>query len=254
MLHLRLGLAGKAWQLTICDILNMPQPTSTKAWNDHSTALYEVHKTSVKNHFYSTRERVRRVVMKDKPEITDDNVINVPVTFDGTWSKWGHAANYGFGFVLSVDTGEVLDYGFKSKICWECNSHKTKKDSDEFQKWYQKHKKICSKKFDGSTGNMKVEIARDLQGHSKDFKMCYKYMVCDGDSKAYSAVWDVYGCFETCNKYENMDRKSAEYKKWQESDSYLRWKTEHEDETAICNRVIKFDCIEHAQKRLGTAL
>jgi ABC-type transport system involved in Fe-S cluster assembly fused permease/ATPase subunit len=38
---------------------------------------------------------------------------------------------------------------------------------------------------------------------------------------------------DTCNKYENMDRQSAEYKKWRESDSYLKWKTE--DKTAICN-------------------
>ena len=136
----------------------------------------------------------------------------------------------------------------------ECNSHKATKDSDEYQKWYEEHKKSCSKNFDGSSGNMEVEIARDLWGRSKDFNICYKYMVCDGDSKAYSAVWDVYGCCDTCNKYENMNRQSAEYKKWRESDSYLKWKTEHEDETAICNRVVKLDCIGHVQKRLGTAL
>ena len=57
---------------------------------------------------------------------------------------------------------------------------------------------------------------------------------------------------DTCNKYENMDRQSAEYKKWRESDSYLKWKTE--DKTAICNWVVKLDCIGHVQNRLGTAL
>ena len=232
----------------------MPQTMATKAWNDHSTALYEAHKTSAKNHLQTTRERVRHVLTKDNPDIADDTVVNVPVTFDGTWPKQGHTANYGFGFVLSVDTAEVLDYGFKSKICWECNSHKAKKDSDEYQKWYEEHNNNCSKNFDGSSGNMEVEIARDLWGRSKDFNICYKYMVCDGDSKAYSAVWDVYGCCDILNKYENMDHQSAEYKKWRQSDSYLKWKTKHEDETAICNRVVKLDCIGHVQKRLGKAL
>ena len=164
---------GREGLATICDILNMPQTMATKAWNDHSTALYEAHKTSVKNHLQTTRERVHHVLTKDNPDIADDTVVNVPVTFDGTSSKQGHTANYGFGFVLSVDTGEVLDYGFKSKICWECNSHKAKKDSDEYQKWYEEHKNNCSKNFDGSSGNMEVEIARDLWGHSKDFNICY---------------------------------------------------------------------------------
>lgn len=79
-------------------------------------------------------------------------------------------------------------------------------------------------------------------------------MVCDGDSKAYIAVWDVYGCCDTCQKYERMDRKSKEYEKWIKSANYNKWKKGHEEETVICNRVTKLDCIGHVQKRLGTAL
>ena len=46
-----------------------------------------------------------------------------------TWSKRGHTASY--GFIIPVETGQVLDYGFRSKICTSCNEQKADKDSDE---------------------------------------------------------------------------------------------------------------------------
>ena len=87
-----------------------------------------------------------------------------------------------------------------------------------------------------------------------DFKIQYTYMVCDGDSKAYNSVWDVYRCCETCEKYENMNRQSKEYENWVKSNAYGKWKKEHEEESVVCRRVKKLDCIGHVQKRLGTAL
>lgn len=79
-------------------------------------------------------------------------------------------------------------------------------------------------------------------------------MVCDGDSKAYIAVWDVYGCCKTCEKYEKMDRKGEDYTKWVKSKQFVKWKKEHEEESVVCHRVRKLDCIGHVQKRIGTAL
>jgi hypothetical protein len=50
-----------------------------------------------------------------------------------------------------------------------------------------------------------VSITKELWKRSLDFKMRYKYMVCDGDSKAYTSVWDVYGCCKK-NMKEWIDR------------------------------------------------
>ena len=83
-------------------------------------------------------------------------------------------------------------------------------------------KNIVGKKYDGSCGNMEVSIAQELWKRSVVFKMRYKYMVCDGDSKACNSVSDVYGCCKTCKKYENMDRQSKEYEKWVNSKAYAR--------------------------------
>ncbi|KAK3717095.1 hypothetical protein QZH41_005024 [Actinostola sp. cb2023] len=240
---------------TICEILNMPQPMSTQAWNDHTNALYETHKTAVEEHLDSSRARLRQKLKVDNPSITDDDIIDIAVTYDGTWSKRGHTANYGFGFVISVDTGEVLDYGFKSKLCWECSNQTFDEDSDDYRQWYESHKADCFQNFDGSSGNMEVAIiAQDVWNRSSEFNLRYKYMVCDGDSRAYTAVWDVYGCCDICAHYENLDRQNKEYKAWILTDAYSAWIVAHEEESVDCYRAIKLDCIGHVQKRIGTAL
>lgn len=79
-------------------------------------------------------------------------------------------------------------------------------------------------------------------------------MICDGDSKAYNAVWDIYGSCDDCSKWENMAKTSNEYKKWVASDAHDKWKTDHDFGKADCPRVMKLDCIGDVQKRAGTAL
>ena len=51
------------------------------------------------------------------------------MSYDGTWSKRGYTANFGVGFVISVETGQVLDFDFELKLCSECTS--AKKDIGE---------------------------------------------------------------------------------------------------------------------------
>ena len=36
---------------------------------------------------------------------------------DSTWQKWGHSSKIGVVFVISVRTGEVLDYIVKTLVC-----------------------------------------------------------------------------------------------------------------------------------------
>ena len=197
--------------------------------------MYNAHKEAIDKHLTWTRKNLREKLKKDNPGLLDDEIVDIAVTYDGTWSKRGHTTSYGFGFVISVETGQVIDYGFRSKICTSCNKQKEYKDSDEYKDWYDKHKQHCTKNFDSSSGNMEVSIAEELWKRSLDFGMRYKYMVCDGDSKAYVAVWDVYGCCKTCEKYERMARQSKEYETWIKSIEYKKWKKEHEEESAVCN-------------------
>ncbi|CAB4044199.1 Hypothetical predicted protein [Paramuricea clavata] len=101
---------------------------------------------------------------------------------------------------------------------------------------------------------MECSIAKKIWGWSKENNLHYKFMISDGDSKAYASIWDTCGCCADCEKWENTDKRSAEYKKWHESRGYVERKKSHESGKADCSRVTKLDCVGHVHKRMGSHL
>ena len=51
------------------------------------------------------------------PSIQPDDIIDIAVTFDGSWQKRGHSSHYGLGAVIELETGLVLDYEAYSSYC-----------------------------------------------------------------------------------------------------------------------------------------
>lgn len=68
---------------------------------------------------------------------------------------------------------------------------------------------------------MEMECAMWLWGRSQDSNICYKWIT-DGDSKAYSAVWNTYGACDTCNEYEILESTDKKYIAWKESPDYYK--------------------------------
>ena len=92
---------GREGMATICQILNMPQPMSSEAWSDHMDALYKVHKSACEENLETARNKLGQTLGHEN----NSEIVDIAVAFDGTWSKRGHTANFGFGFAHSVDTG-----------------------------------------------------------------------------------------------------------------------------------------------------
>ena len=62
-------------------------------------------------------QRLRNTLIQESDgEIDANSIIDVAVTYHGTWSKRGFTANHGIGVVISVDTGEALDMEILSDI------------------------------------------------------------------------------------------------------------------------------------------
>ena len=244
---------GREALSTMCEIINMPPPPSCRAYQQHRTAICDVTNSVVSKSLSDSAKGVRESLGAN-----DVDTINIAVSFDGTWSKRGFTASYGIGVVIAVETGEVLDYAIISKSCDKCKAaEKLKVDPEKYQEWKENHASHgeCQRNFEGSSSTMEKEAAKIIWGRSlSKHNFRYTEMVCDGDSKACSEVWDTYGVCEDCKKYELMDKKSSEYQKWLKSAAYKRWKDEHESGIAECNSVKKLDCIGHIQKRMGKNL
>ena len=151
-----LGL-GREALATICKILNMPPPVSDSAYQKHNHSVNLATRKVLKERLNDAGHQVRTFLQKDDTEILD-----VAVSFDGTWSKRGFTANYGVGIVISADTGEVLDYVVLSKVCELCKAaEKHKSNPEKYQEWKDTHvaSGLCQKNYNGSSPAMEKEAA-----------------------------------------------------------------------------------------------
>lgn len=204
---------------SFCAVMNMPC-ISTNTYYKQVEVILEVLEDEAGVEVKQAGQRLREVILKENDEVSSTDVLDIAVTFDGTWSKRGFTSLTGAFFVISLDTGEVLDYHVISKTCQKCSRKKSQcqDDVDAFEEWKIEHVTSgeCDINFTGSSLAMEVEGASVLWNRSVEkHNMRYKWVICDGDSKSHSAVKDVYG--EECT-------------------------------------VEKLDCVGHVQKRMGKHL
>ena len=83
---------------------------------------------------------------------------------------------------------------------------KSSLNEHDFEQWAENHS--CLGSFGGSSASMKIESAKRLWGRSQDYSMRYKFMISDGDSKSYSAIWNYYGACDICNQYQSLESTS----------------------------------------------
>ncbi|GFT66727.1 uncharacterized protein TNCV_1394951 [Trichonephila clavipes] len=149
----------------------------------------------------------------------DKDIVDIGVSYDGSWLTRGHTSNIGVGCVIDLLTGFVIDYEVMSKLCGECEQTKfaLEEDSAEFRIWYEGHQDVCSATRVGSSGAMKVNAAVKLWERSESIGFRYTTLLSDGDSKS-----------------------SLELKEMNVYGSETQIKIQ--------------ECINHVSKRLGTAL
>ncbi|XP_058961471.1 uncharacterized protein [Pocillopora verrucosa] len=203
---------------SFCGIMNMPC-MSTSAYQKQVDSILEVVEDYTKEELTQAGQRLRNIVLDENPDLDKDDTLDVAVSFDGTWAKRGFTSLTGVVFAISVDSGEVLDYTVLSKACQKCSLKQSKCEGDDerFQEWRREHLASgeCDINFNGSSPAMEAEGASILWRRSIELhNMHYKWMVSDGDSKAFNTVENVY---DDC-------------------------------------KVIKLDCVGHVQKRMGKHL
>lgn len=196
-----------------CSIMNMPC-LSKPAYYKQVDNILEALEDEAREDMRRAGERLRQHILEENPEKDKDATLDAAVSFDGTWAKRGFTSLTGVVFAISVDTGEVLDYHVLSKACQKCALKKGKGLSDEeFEEWLLEHD--CDINFAGSSPAMESEGAVVLWNRSVErHNLRYKWMVSDGDSKAFNSVENVYGEI----------------------------------------KVEKLDCVGHVQKRMGKHL
>ena len=221
--------SGYAGFKKICSSLDLPQPVTKKPFNN---LLKKAAEASANRALSSSKNAARKLILlmqKENPEsvtmleLLDKKIVaDVAVSVDGTWQKRGHSSRIGVVFILSIDTGEVLDYVIKSLVCHECSAHsRWDKKSEKYKNWCDKHKATCYINHSGSSDSMETQGVVEMFLRSIDKNgLRYITFVGDGDSSCYASVCEALRNAPTCYSYE----------------------------------VKKEECVGHIQKRIGTAL
>ena len=209
-----------------CATMDLPQPVTAPAYIKMQNKLCNDAKVQSETVMLEAAKRLFEVTKKKEPQnvviaTKFGDLAYVSVTVDGTWQRRGHCSKHGVVFVLSVETGEVLDVVVKSLVCHECTAHQNdNKASTEYATWKEKHKANCCINHEGSASSMENEGAVEIFRRSVETRsLVYSTYVGDGDSGSFSSVKDA--CFE---KY---------------GDIYT---------------ITKEECVGHIQKRIGSGL
>lgn len=142
----------------------------------------------------------------------------IAVSCDGSWLTRGHTSQHGVSTVIGVKSGKVLDTEVLSLSCKSCQFWKNKKNTVEYAEWMEKHEGKCNINHTGTSGSMEAEGMKSIFMRSeKKHSVKYCKFIGDGDAKTYKSVSEMqpYG-----------------------------------PDTPV----VKYECVGHIQKRMGTRL
>ena len=104
--------------------MNMPC-LSKQAYYKQIETILDVLEKVTKEELISAGQKLRNMILEETGGPDTGDVVDPAVSFDGTWAKRGFTSLTGVVFVVSVDTGEVLDYHVLSKACQRCSLKKS---------------------------------------------------------------------------------------------------------------------------------
>ena len=77
---------------------------------------------------------------------TDNDVIDISISFDGTWRRHGYSSHYGVGVAIETRTGLVIDVHAVSNYCVVCVKGPAE-DSPNFEQWKAANEHRCQKNW-----------------------------------------------------------------------------------------------------------
>ncbi|KAB7497545.1 hypothetical protein Anas_10778 [Armadillidium nasatum] len=146
-----------------------------------------------------------------------DGMMNVQVSFAGTWLIRGNACLIGIGFIIEIETGIILDYHVLKKDCNVCKEHYKKEKCmtyKQIETWKENHKPDCHANYDKakSSSSIEGELAEILFKRSTDRKLRYTQILTDKNFKTLTRLQELnpYGDAYPIEKKSALDHINKE--------------------------------------------
>ncbi|KAK8731958.1 hypothetical protein OTU49_007358, partial [Cherax quadricarinatus] len=176
-------------------LCNLPVITH-ETFSRYTSMITRVSIQSCNRILAETRAIVRKEYAKQDTLPDARGVVDIDVTYDGTWHTRGHHSNFGIGVAIDAVTKLVVDYQVLCKYCFLCANmesrlKKKKITVEMYENFKEKHERKCNKNYSGSSGKMEVEAALIIWQRSLKQKLRYKTIVSDGDSATYKGITEL---------------------------------------------------------------
>ena len=146
-----LGL-GHEGLTQFCAFLNLPPPVHHYLYQMHLKQISEASVAHAEENMKSAVSRVKST-LKDSGDVSDGDdenddendeaCVDVGVSCDGSWHRRGFSSLVGTTAVISLETGQVLDYETLNKVCYECRHWKKVPDCNAKKAaWAEKHTQV----------------------------------------------------------------------------------------------------------------
>ena len=138
------------------ELMNLPKPMTSNSYDK-----------SVQTLLKATTEVAEETMQDAADEIkgdSDNDVVGVEISGDGSWQRRGYSSLNGTFTALSLENCKVLDCEIMSRHCKSCKSKEPLKKSNKaaYDKWYESHLPNCNTNHKGSAGAMEITGAKRI--------------------------------------------------------------------------------------------
>ena len=135
---------------SICGYMNLCPTLNVNAYRKTEAELYVHYKKVAQENMKEVTLDIRKEKLKEN--YSDDNVVDIDASFDGTWQKRGYSSLNGVVTAIAKDSGKCFDYRIMTKKCQACQSWQDKHGTPEYDRFLADHQ--CAINFEGCAGAM----------------------------------------------------------------------------------------------------
>ena len=185
--------AGHASIEEFCRVMGLPG-ISKNTYHTHTKRIYDRSNRAAEENLQIAARKVRQAYEEADPDLRGQDIIDIAVSYDGTWQKRGFLSHNGVGVVVDLMTGLILDTETLSNFCSACAAAATRlggEDTETFQQWRANDHEVCEKNHTGSAASMESSAAAVMFGRSTEkHHMRYTTVLSDGDTKTVNNLND----------------------------------------------------------------
>ena len=138
-----------------CSVVRLASPVCKQSFLEYTKYWEQLSKELCTESMKIAVENAKKLVREDEGLHIDENIIDIPTMFDGSWNSRGWTASRVIVAAIAESTSQVLDVAYKSRICSQCVGMEERNKSGacstlEYLYWYKRNESNSFTNHDGS--------------------------------------------------------------------------------------------------------